>query len=202
MGDQNFPREAAQGRRVSALASPFSAITRVFRCWSFVLVIPVIFILSRIADIRISALHLINPLKAAHVVWPTLYSQYAAFWAAAMPSEAERYLLFMAVTLLANAIFAVVVLSLSLKNGIMRLNANDVLVLLAFLPGFVYELWLNVPKIRAAPIWDFYIDGIGLYFIRESILIHSVFLFACLAIVFLWSLFAGTAERKRDHGGI
>jgi hypothetical protein len=132
----------------------------------------------------IGGLNIMSPEFASAVVralssfWPTLLQQYDAVGAVRGTSHAANYALFFLVLLATIPIgIAYAVHAYQKKRRLMKeTSERDVLALTVCLVGAVSVLFLDGVKESPKPIFNFSVDSIGLYFIRQYALFLGLFL--------------------------
>jgi hypothetical protein len=132
----------------------------------------------------IGGLSIISPEFASAVVrglssfWPTLLQQYDAVSAARGALHAANYALFFLALLATIPIgVAYAAHTYQKKRRLMKeTNERDVLALAVFLVGAILVLFLDEVKVSPKPIFNFSVDNIGLYFIRQYALFLGLFL--------------------------
>jgi hypothetical protein len=141
----------------------------------------------------IGGLNIMSPEFASAVVrdlssfWPTLLQQYDAVSAVRGASHAANYALFFLVLLATTPIGLVYAGQTYQKKRrqMKETNERDVLALAAFLVGTVFVLFLDDVEESPKPIFNFYVDSMGLYFVRQYALFLSLLLaaIACFIVI-------------------
>src|SRR5262245_35444732 len=116
--------------------------------------------------------------RALSSFWPTLLQQYDAISAVRGASHAANYALFFLVLLATIPIGVAYAAHTYQKNRrlMKETNERDVLALAVSLVGAVLVLFLDGVKESPKPIYNFSVDRMALYFIRQYVLFLGLFL--------------------------
>jgi hypothetical protein len=128
-------------------------------------------------------------------IWPVLPSQYAALKSLATDHDASNYSIFFLCLFLVGALFLIVFISDCLKVGkaIKRASWGELLIMSILICLSYYVLFLDIPKTYPKPMFNFYADQFGLYYLRQFVMFLGVY-FAVMMLVAL-VLMSGARSR-------
>jgi len=132
------------------------------------------------------------------VFWPLLSQQHEAIKNLGHLRDATNFSLFhlsmfLYVVFLAG-LLAYKYLELRSSIWITRPGSRELVIIGCSLAASVGGLIFDTPKLNPRPVWDFYIDPFGLYYLRQSIFLiglGNAFLMALISVVRLVDVFPG-----------
>jgi hypothetical protein len=168
--------------RLGAMANPSPiqlaglAFNRFFFITSFV---PLGFVLIKLTNLEILKPALTDSIAPVlGLVWPVFPSQYEALRTLGSEQDASNYVLFFLCLFSLGALFlpSFVTDCVSNRKLIRNWSWREIifaLILLCISSGIVF---LDTPKLNPKPIWNFYVDAFGLYYLRQYAIFMTVYL--------------------------
>jgi hypothetical protein len=158
--------------------------------------VPCAFLVLKFAGLEIVNISAADSIaRVLGFIWPVLPSQYAALKSLATDHDASNYSIFFLCLFLVGALFLIVFISDCLKVGkaIKRASWGELLIMSILICLSYYVLFLDIPKTYPKPMFNFYVDQFGLYYLRQFVMFLGVY-FAVMMLVAL-VLMSGARSR-------
>jgi hypothetical protein len=149
--------------------------------------VPCAFLVLKFAGLEIVNISAADSIaRVLGFIWPVLPSQYAALKSLATDHDASNYSIFFLCLFLVGALFLIVFISDCLKVGkaIKRASWGELLIMSILICLSYYVLFLDIPKTYPKPMFNFYVDQFGLYYLRQFVMFLGVY-FAVMVLVAL-----------------
>jgi hypothetical protein len=172
--------------------TPSQFVGKRFNSFFFVAgLIPFSFILIKMSGRKIVSPRVGDSLASfLGVLWPVFPSQYAALSNFGSAYDAPNYALFFLCLVLLAAVFVLKFASdyISDRNFIKNTSWRDLTVVGISLCISYYVLFYDKPKMSPKPIFDFYVDAFGFYYLRQYLLFLTVYLAILVTVASLLKL--------------
>jgi hypothetical protein len=158
--------------------------------------VPCAFLVLKFAGLEIVNISAADSIaRVLGFIWPVLPSQFAALKSLATDHDASNYSIFFLCLFLVGALFLIVFISDCLKVGkaIKRASWGELLIMSILICLSYYVLFLDIPKTYPKPMFNFYVDQFGLYYLRQFVMFLGVY-FAVMMLVAL-VLMSGARSR-------
>ncbi len=161
-----------------------SIVSAKFTYWY--LAIPILFVLLKLAGIQIF------PTAWADVtnyffgkIYPASLTHYNAIKVTS-PGEAANYAMFLIVIILFHLFIAKYAITKfrTEQRAVANPGVIDFFYFVIGIPLLYYVLVKDAVKFRGTPFWDFYVDGLGFYYVRQEVVIAFVLLYGIFLIIF------------------
>jgi hypothetical protein len=162
-------------------------------------VIPLVFIAIRSSGIEISNGRLSSRLvDLLSFMFPKIAAEHDLIVSVSNASNGFMYLLFyLSLLLFSIFLFLHIIYDFSkVPPGIvMRPGWTEIKIILLFMPAVFVEVFDNIVTTNPRPIWDFYIDQYGFYYIRKAALFFGISFIIYVILVSILSMTAGGVRR-------
>jgi hypothetical protein len=194
------PMSSRMAERLGAMANPSPiqlaglAFNRFFFITSFV---PLGFVLIKLTNLEILKPALTDSIAPVlGLVWPVFPSQYEALRTLGSEQDASNYVLFFLCLFSLGALFlpSFVTDCVSNRKLIRNWSWREIifaLILLCISSGIVF---LDTPKLNPKPIWNFYVDAFGLYYLRQYAIFMTVYL--TILVIVAWVVVLADRTKK------
>jgi len=121
-----------------------------------------------------------NVAQVISFFWPLFPQQYAAVKSSGTNIDAGNFVLFFVILILYHIIIGIRLLVVYWKQFyvIKGPALKELAALVVCMPGVVYALKYDTVLNASKPFWNFYVDSYGLYYLRQAMLFHIVYIIA------------------------